>query len=601
MENRQLLQQNIPQITITIHLMNKTKIIATLGPNSQTVEQVMDLIKAGMDVARINLSHGERESHLELINLVKTARKKLRTGTAILLDTRGPEIRIADLEAPIDIVDGQRITITQDESSYSQDRIGVNYTQIAEDVKVGGKILLDDGKLSLQVEEINGSDIVTKVIAGGRLTSRKRVALPEVAVNLPSLSEKDADDIAFGVKQHVDFIAASFVRRADDVWAVRHIIENEGGSQAIIAKIETRQGVDNVDEILGAADGLMVARGDLGVELPAEEVPVIQKRIIKASNRDGKPVITATQMLESMIHNPTPTRAEANDVTNAIFDGTDAVMLSAETAVGKYPYKAIRFMARCATIAESSLDYEGILAAGLRNRRPIVTDAISYASCATAADLSAAAIITATNSGSTARMVARYRPKAPVIAVSPVMESLRQLQVIRGVIPLPCSAASSMDEQLDKAIHAATQENLIQNGDLVVITAGMPLQTSGTTNMLKVHTVEDICLVGQGIGQNSAEGVVLVIDSEKDLENITENSIIVVTTTNSDMLPYLPKVKGIIAEQPGLTSHAAMIGRELNIPTICDVSNATTNLQNGQKITIDCATGHISYDDTPSA
>ncbi len=579
--------------------MRKTKIVATLGPNTKSVDDVVQLINAGMDVARINLSHGERESHLALIQLVKDARKKLRSNTAILLDTRGPEIRIGDLKEPIDLIENQELIITQDENSFSENRIGVNYNKIADDVKVGGKILLDDGKLALHVKDIQGTDVVTSVQAGGVLTSRKRVALPDVDVHLPSLSEKDADDIAFGVQEQVDFIAASFVRSANDVWAVRHIIEEEKGSQAIIAKIETRQGVDNVEEILSAADGLMVARGDLGVELPPEEVPVIQKKIIKAANTVGKPVITATQMLESMIYNPTPTRAEANDVTNAIYDGTDSVMLSAETAVGKYPVKAIQFITRCAEIAENSLDYEEILASGLRHRRPVVTDAISYASCATAADLSAAAIITATNSGSTARMVARYRPKAPVIAVSPAMTSLRQLQLVRGVIPLPCAAASSMDEQLDRAIHAATMENLIHNGDIVVITAGMPLQTSGTTNMLKVHTVEDICFTGQGIGNKTAIGDVLVINSDEDLERVTEETIMVVNRTTSAMIPYLKKIKGIIAEQPGLTSHAAMLGRELGIPTICDVTNATKNFQDGQRISINCSNGHISYEDSP--
>lgn len=579
--------------------MRKTKIVATLGPNTKTVDDVVQLIDAGMDVARINLSHGDRESHQALIQLVKDARKKARSNTAILLDTRGPEIRIADLENPIDLVENQELVITQDEKTFSASRIGVNYDKIAGDVKVGGKILLDDGKLALHVKDIQGTDVITSVKAGGVLTSRKRVALPDVDVHLPSLSEKDADDIAFGAAEQVDFIAASFVRSANDVWAVRHIIEQEKGTQAIIAKIETRQGVDNVEEILGAADGLMVARGDLGVELPPEEVPVIQKKIIKAANMVGKPVITATQMLESMIHNPTPTRAEANDVTNAIYDGTDSVMLSAETAVGKYPVKAIQFITRCAEIAENSLDYEAILAAGLRHRRPVVTDAISYASCATAADLEAAAIITATNSGSTARMVARYRPKAPVIAVSPVISSLRQLQLVRSVIPLPCAAASSMDEQLDRAIHAATMENLIQNGDIVVITAGMPLQTSGTTNMLKVHTVEDICFTGQGIGNKTATGDVLVINSDEDLEKVTEDTIIVVNRTTSAMIPYLKKIKGIIAEQPGLTSHAAMLGRELGIPTICDVTNATQNFQDGQRVSINCSNGHISYEDTP--
>ncbi len=356
----------------------------------------------------------------------------------------------------------------------------------------GCKVLLDDGKLLLEVLAINGDEVTTQVLAGGHLSSRKRVALPGLAVGLPSLSEEDEADIAFGVKQEVDFIAASFVRHADDVWAVRRIIEACGGHQAIIAKIENRQGVENITEILEAAEGLMVARGDLGVELPAEEVPIIQKRLIRAANLVGKPVITATQMLESMITSPTPTRAEASDVTNAIFDGTDAVMLSAETAVGQNPLEAIRFLTRCACIAEASLDYEGILAAGLRHRRAVVTDAISYASCATAADLQAAAIIATTSSGSTARMVARYRPKAPIIAVSSNITTIRQLQLVSGVIPLLSAPASTMDEQLNKSIYAATQVHLVKNGDLVVITAGLPIQTMGTTNMLKVHFVADV-------------------------------------------------------------------------------------------------------------
>lgn len=577
---------------------HKTKIIATLGPNCKTAADIITYIQAGMDVARINLSHGNRESHLNLIEAVKEARELTGKKTAILLDTRGPEIRVVNLKEPLELEEGQELTLTGDTSKGSEDHVEVSYGEIANDVQPGGKILLDDGLLSLEINTIKDAVIKTTVIAGGTLTNKKRVALPDVSVNLPALSERDAEDIAFGVENDVDFIAASFIRRADDVWAIRHVIEEEGGAQAIIAKIETRQGVENLHQILAAADGLMVARGDLGIELPPEEVPVIQKKIIDSANRAGKPVITATQMLESMVHNPTPTRAEANDVTNAIYDGTDAVMLSAETAIGKYPQKTIEFMARCANIAEQALDYEGILASGLRHRRPVVTDAISYASCATAADLEAAAIITATNSGSTARMVARYRPKAPIIAVSPVDKSLRQLQIIRGVIPLPCSAGTSMDEQLDRAIHAATQAQLIENGDLVVITAGMPLQTSGTTNMLKVHTVEDICFTGQGIGNKTAEGTVHIVESMDDFENLPEDAILVVGTTNSDMIPYLSRIKGIIAERPGLTSHAAMIGRELDIPTICDVMHATQYFQNGQKITMDCSTGHISYGDT---
>jgi pyruvate kinase len=575
--------------------MNKTKIIATLGPRSQTEEDILHFINAGMNVARINLSHGDRQTHERFIDLVKKARRKADADTAILLDTRGPEIRINDLPADIMLVEGQELTITTDHSSCNDRRVGVNYPGFASDVQEGHRILLDDGKLALRVISVANGDVLTTVVTGGRLSSRKRVALPDSLVNLPSLSDKDKEDIAFGVMKNVDFIATSFVRCADDVWAVRKIIEEHGGNQAIIAKIENRQGVDNLGSILQAAEGLMVARGDLGVEMPAEEVPIIQKRIIHAANLAGKPVITATQMLESMIESPTPTRAEASDVTNAIFDGTDAVMLSAETATGKHPLEAIRFLACCAQISENSLDYDTILAAGLRHRRPVVTDAISYACCATAADLDATAIITATTSGSTARMVARYRPKAPIIAVSPVMETIRQLQLIRGVAPLYCASATTMDEQLDRAIHIATQAQLITNGDLVVITAGMPLQTTGTTNMLKVHTVADICFSGQGIGTATAHGLVRIIETDADWQNLPDEVIVVVSSTNPAMIEHLSRVKGIIAEQPGLTSHAAIVGRELGIPVVCNVHEATSLFENGQLITINGLTGHICY------
>ena len=393
----------------------------------------------------------------------------------------------------------------------------------------------------------------------------------------------------------MDFIATSFVRKADDIWAVRKILEDNGGKQAIIAKIESRQGVENLEEILQAAEGLMVARGDLGVEMPAEEVPVIQKRIIHAANLVGKPVITATQMLESMINSPTPTRAEASDVTNAIYDGTDAVMLSAETAVGAYPLEAIRFLVRCANIAENSLDYEAILAAGVRHKRQTMTDSISYACCATAADLGAAAIITSTTSGSTARMVARHRPKAPIIAVSPSIESVRKLQLIRGVTTILSDCATTMDEQLDKSINAVRLAGLIENGDLVVITAGMPIGTTGSTNMLKVRTVEDVCFTGQGAGGTIAEGTIHIIEQESDWQDLPKEAIVVVTATDESMVDHLRRVQGIIAEQPGLTSHAAIVGRELSIPVVCNVLDAKTLFKNGQTVTIDGSTGHISY------
>lgn len=575
--------------------MNKTKIIATLGPGTQTAEKIVELIRAGMNVARINLSHGDRNSHARFIELVKQARHTAGTYSAILLDTRGPEIRVGDLAEPLDLIAGERLTITSSHDSCAGHCISVDYPGLVDDIRPGNRILLDDGKLALVVESIENGDVFTRVLVSGRLSSRKRVSLPDCKVNLPSLSDKDYLDIAFGVQQEVDFIAASFVRKADDVWAVRKIIEDNGGNQAIIAKIENRQGVENLEEILQAAEGLMVARGDLGVEMPAEEVPIIQKKIINAANLVGKPVITATQMLESMITSPTPTRAEASDVTNSIYDGTDAVMLSAETAVGAYPTEAIRFLVRCATIAENSLDYEAILAAGVRHKRQTVTDAISYACCATAADLGAAAIITSTTSGSTARMVARHRPKTPIIAVSPSLESLRKLQLIRGVTTIFCECAATMDEQLDTTTNVVRQAGLVQNGDLVIITAGMPIGTMGSTNMLKVRTVEDLCFTGQGASGATAEGKIRVIKNAGDWLNLPEDAIVVVNATDESVMVHLRLVKGIITEQPGFTSHAAIVGRELNIPVVCNVLDATGLFKNGQTVTIDGSTGHISY------
>lgn len=580
--------------------MNKTKIIATLGPQSQSVEQIYSLIQEGMNVARINLSHGDRESYKALIDNVKAAREKAGKDTAILLDNRGPEIRIDHLAEPIVLADEQKLVITTKLDTLGEGRVATNYERLIDDVSIGHRILLDDGKLALCITAIEDGDVITEVVNGGPLSNRKRVALPDGDVNLPSLSDKDILDIAFGVGEDVDFIAASFVRQADDVWAVRKIIEDNGGDQAIIAKIENRQGVNNLDEILMAADGVMVARGDLGVEVPAEEVPVIQKDIIKRANTLGKPVITATQMLESMINSPTPTRAEASDVANAIFDGTDAVMLSGETAVGKFPRQAVSFLARCAELAENSLNYDSILATGLQHRRPTTTDSISYASCATAADLNAAAIITATTSGSTARMVARYRPKAPIIAVSPSPSRIRHLQLIRGVLPILCSFGSSMDEQLDRAIHSATQAGHIKNGDIVVITAGMPLGATGTTNMLKVHTVADICVTGQGIGPNHTFGNIRIIEEESDWDNLPEQAIVVVSSTNESMVKNLSNVRGIIAEAAGLTSHAAIVGRELDIPVICNVGGALMIFENDQVVTIDGSTGHICYGNAQS-
>ncbi len=475
-----------------MYTKNKTKIVATLGPSCKSEQSIIDLINAGMDVARINLSHGDRDSHTLMIETLKRAREKAKTSTAILLDTRGPEIRVGELGSGMLLNNGENVVFS---STFLPGTIPVNYTKLADDVSPDDIILLDDGKMKLQVVDTADTHVTAQVLVGGLLHSRKRVSLPDIDVSLPSISLKDHDDIVFGVAQEVDFFAASFVRKSEDIEHIRQVVTDCGGSQFIIAKIENRQGVNNLTEILATADGLMVARGDLGVEMPAEEVPIIQKKIIKAANIAGKPVITATQMLESMISSPTPTRAEASDVTNAIFDGTDAVMLSGETAIGSYPIEAVRFLAKTARISEEALDYETILADGLRYRRPVITDAISYASCATAADLSAAAIITATTTGSTALRVARYRPKTPILAFSPKQATVRRLQLVRGVIPRCCIQSNSLDEQIHYIAHKALTEKLIDLGELVIITAGLPLHTTGTTNTLKVVRIDERYLI----------------------------------------------------------------------------------------------------------
>ncbi|MFN2353090.1 MAG: pyruvate kinase [Desulfopila sp.] len=470
--------------------MKKTKITVTLGPSSCSAADIAALTRAGMDIARINLSHGDRGNHGELIKNLKKVRKKLNKHTAILLDTRGPEIRVGQIDEPLMLIEGRTVSISGRFTKCSIQQISVNHTGLARDVRAGDKVLLDDGKIKLCVESVEGDDILCRILVGGLLASRKRVSVPGVDVDLPPLSEEDRSDILFGIEQEVDFIAASFIRKAEDVQAIRSILDENGGSQDIIAKIENRQGVKNIEEILEVSDGLMVARGDLGVELPAEEVPVIQKRLIKAANAAGKPIITATQMLESMITSPSPTRAEASDVTNAVMDGTDAVMLSGETAMGKYPIDAVKFLTRCTEITEAALDYQSMLSAGLRRNRDIVADAIAYASCATAADLLAAAIVTVTSSGSTARKVAMYRPASPIIAVGSVKKSIRKLQLIRGVTPLLCKSGATMNKEIKNGIKAALLHGLLETGDTVVITAGLPLHTAGTTNMLRVHIIE---------------------------------------------------------------------------------------------------------------
>ena len=466
-----------------INNIKKTKIVCTLGPASENEETLRELIKNGLNVCRLNFSHGSHEEHKGRMDLVKKLREELNMPTAILLDTKGPEIRTGKFDVPeVFLEEGQTFTITMKDVIGDKERCTVSYKGLANDVKPGDTILIDDGLVGLTVKEVNNDDIVCEVQNSGIVKNHKGVNVPGVKVNLPAITEKDRSDIEFGIEQGIDFIAASFVRKVSDVLAIREILEENNAEHIkIISKIENQEGVENLDEIIEVSDGIMVARGDLGVEIPTEEIPVVQKLMIQKCNEAGKPVITATQMLDSMIRNPRPTRAEVTDVANAIYDGTDAIMLSGETAAGKYPVEAVKTMATIAKRAEETM----------RNRRDKinksknVTDAISYATCTTAMDLEAKAILSSTASGHTARMVSKFRPDCPIVATTSNESVRRQLALTWGVLPLMREKSANIDQVIVNSIEAAKTSKYVSKDDVVVITAG----GGETTNLIKVETV----------------------------------------------------------------------------------------------------------------
>lgn len=449
------------------------------------------LLEAGMNVARLNFSHGTLEEQGTRIRRLREEAVRAGKTLAILLDIQGPKIRLGQFARPVQVEVGEKLVLTSEEVPCTRERVWVGYAHLARDLAPGRHVFVDDGLIELEVEEIRGNDVVCRVLVGGELRSRKGVSLPGVEIDLPPATEEDCRHIRFGVEQGVDFIAASFVRKADHVEAIREIVRQAGGNQPIIAKIESEEGVRRIDEIVAAADGVMVARGDLGVETPLEEVPLVQRLIIEMCNRAGKPVITATQMLESMVENHRPTRAEVTDVANAIIEGTDAVMLSGETAVGRYPVEAVRVMARICQRIEESLPYEEMLQKKRIYARRDIAEAISHATCQTATDLNAAAILSSTQSGSTARMVSKYRPRAPIIAVTPTPEVVRQLALVWGVHPLLVEKSANIDDMLDVAVRAAQAAELISPGDLIAITAGVRTNVAGSTNLLQVIRVGD--------------------------------------------------------------------------------------------------------------
>ena len=468
----------------------RTKIVCTLGPASETEEILRDLINNGLNVCRMNFSHGSHEEHKVRMDLVKKVREELGQPTAILLDTKGPEIRTGNFADPeVLLEEGQTFTITMKDVMGNKEICTVSYKGLVHDVKPGDTILIDDGLVGLTVKEIKGDDIVCEVQNSGIVKNHKGVNVPGVKVNLPAITEKDRSDIEFGIEQGIDFIAASFVRKVSDILAIREILEEKNATDIkIISKIENQEGVDNLDEIIAISDGIMVARGDLGVEIPTQEIPIVQKLMIKKCNDAGKPVITATQMLDSMIRNPRPTRAEVTDVANAIYDGTDAIMLSGETAAGKYPVEAVKTMAQIAKRTEESINYNELLMCKA-NKAKNVADAISYATCTTAMNLDAKAILTSTSSGHTARMVSKFRPDCQIVATTSHDRIMRQLSLSWGVMPLIRSSSKTTDEVIENAIVSAKNAKYINEEDLVVVTAGVARGVSGTTNLIKVETV----------------------------------------------------------------------------------------------------------------
>lgn len=576
--------------------MKKTKIVCTIGPSSESEEMLEKLMLEGMNVCRINFSHGNHEEHQVKIDNIKKVRRKLSLPIAIMLDTKGPEIRIGTFkEKSINIIAGQTFTLTTREVEGTQDIVSVSYKDLPKDIEVGTRVLIDDGLVEFTVEKIGDTDITMRAENYGELSNRKGVNIPNTIINLPAITEKDIEDIKFGIKNQVDYIAASFIRKDSDVMEIRKILEDNGGEDIkIISKIESQEGVENLDSILRVSDGIMVARGDLGVEVPTEKVPLVQKEIIRKTNIAAKPVITATQMLDSMIRNPRPTRAEVNDVANAILDGTDAIMLSGETAAGRYPLESVQHMRKIAEETEKSLDFKKSISNRITWKESNSTNAISRSTTIISDQVDASAIVVATNSGYTAIQVSKFRPTATIVASTASEKTRRALSLVWGVNPVKSKMATSTDELIDRSVYAALEAEHVKQGDQVVLTAGIPVGVESSTNLIKVHTIGDIIAHGQGIGLHSVVGKVCKGSTVEELEGKFENGdIIVAEYTDADIVSYIERASGIVVEQGGLTSHAAIVAIHLEKPAIIGIEKAQELLEDGQEITLDTIGGLI--------
>ena len=574
----------------------KTKIVCTMGPNLFEKHLIAPLMKAGMNVARFNFSHGTYETHQHYYDEVCRIRDELGLPVATMLDTKGPEIRVRSFKnGRVTLQNGQLFTLTTDEVEGDEERVSITYKELPQDIAVGSSILIDDGLIGMQVERIDGADIVCRVLNGGVVSNNKGVNIPNAHLSMPFISEKDHQDILFAIKNGYDFIAASFTRCADDIMQIRHILqENNCHTINIIAKIENMEGVENIDEILRVVDGVMVARGDLGVEVPLEDVPSLQKKLIQRGIAAGKPVITATQMLDSMIKNPRPTRAEATDVANAIYDGTSAIMLSGESAVGAYPVEAVETMVRIALRAEADMDYIRRFSRDT-SASTDVTNAISHATVTSAHDLNASAIITVTKSGSTARILSRYRPACVIVGCTTEKHVWRQLALSWGTVPLMIAEESNTDDLFEHAVDAAVQNGLVHDGELVVLTAGVPLGISGTTNLMKVHVVGHLLSRGQGLHGGKVIAPLCVIRNlEKDAKDFNTGDVIVCHQTTREMFSMLRKSSAIVLEDDNPEGHGAIAGMSLDIPVIIGAKNATNILKSGAVVTVDGEKGTVS-------
>ena len=580
--------------------MRKTKIICTLGPSTDKEGVLRDLIANGMNVARFNFSHGSHEEHLGRLEKLKALREELGKPVAALLDTKGPEIRLKDFKNGVEnLVAGQTFTLTTRDVEGTNEICSITYKDLPMDVEPNGTIMLDDGLIKLQIQTVNDTDIVCTVLNNGKIKNKKGVNVPGVHLSMPYMSQRDKDDIIFGIQQGYDFIAASFVRTAQDVYDIRNLLNQYDSNIRIIAKIENREGVNNIDSILAAADAVMVARGDLGVEIDFTELPGIQKTIIDRSFSFGKPIVTATQMLDSMIVNPRPTRAEISDVANAIYDGTSAIMLSGETAAGAYPVEALKTMS---AIAERT-EQEGFHLRGRQmdsNPGKIsVSDATAHAACLTARDVNAAAIVTVSESGTTARLLSKYRPQQPIIACVMKEQVQRQLSLSWGITSLMMPLAHSTDELIEMSTALAKENGFLHNGELAVVTAGVPVGISGTTNMIKIHMVGNCLATGVGVGPENAEvsnatGKACVCRTLDEVRaKFKPGMVLVVPSTSNEMLNYVRDAAALVVEEPGLNSHAAIAGKALLKPTVVGAVGATSHIRDGLMIAVDCAHGSV--------